>query len=90
MSSSVMIQEEDKATIVQMHKDNNFGRNALFKSFFANGVVTCVVVMKCEWNVNKCSAVFWNVGKNTKLDRFLAKNQHIQRKSLYFVNRVNC
>ena len=22
-------------------------KNALFKSFFANGVVTCVVVMKC-------------------------------------------
>ena len=35
-----------------------FSKNALFKSFLANGVVTCVVVMKCEWNVNKCSAVF--------------------------------
>ena len=26
---------------------------ALFKSSFANGVVTCVVVMKCEWEL-KC------------------------------------
>ena len=33
-----------------------FSKKALFKSFFAIGVVTCVVVMKWEWNVNKC----WN------------------------------
>ena len=32
-------------------------KNALFKSSFANGVVTCVVVMKCEWKL-KCKQMF--------------------------------
>ena len=34
-----------------MHKDYIFQLKSPFQIFFANGVVTCVVVMKCEWLV---------------------------------------
>ena len=44
--------------MVQMHEDNIFQqKNALFKSSFANGVVTCVVVMKCEWEALGCDDI---------------------------------
>ena len=40
--------------MVQMHEDNIFQQKMLFSNLlFANGVVTCVVVMKCEWEL-KC------------------------------------
>ena len=38
--------------MVQMHEDNIFQQKMLFSNLlFANGVVTCVVVMKCEWKL---------------------------------------
>ena len=44
--------------MVQMHEDNIFQQKMLFSNLlFANGVVTCVVVMKCEWEL-KCKQTF--------------------------------
>ena len=40
--------------MVQMHEDNIFQQKMLFSNLlFANGVVTCGVVMKCKWEL-KC------------------------------------
>ena len=40
--------------MVQMHEDNIFQQKMLFSNLlFANGVVTCGVVMKFEWEL-KC------------------------------------
>ena len=46
--------ERNTSTMVEMHEDNIFQQKMLFSNLlFANGVVTCVVVMKCEWEL-KC------------------------------------
>ena len=38
--------------MVQMREDNIFQQKMLFSNLlFANGVVTCVIVMKCEWEL---------------------------------------
>ena len=46
--------ERNTSTMVQMHEDNIFQQKMLFSNLlFANGVVTCGVVMKFEWEL-KC------------------------------------
>ena len=49
---NVTKQERNTSTMVQMDEDNIFQQKMPFSNLFANGVVTYVVVMKCEWELD--------------------------------------